>query len=71
MEKAKVRYRYPYQLRHTFATRLISEGVNLWKISKLMGHSSPQQLFEHYGNYIEEYEKMVKREEARKARETR
>lgn len=60
LKKAGVKYRYPYQLRHTFATRLISEGVNLWKISKLMGHSSPQQLFEHYGNYIEAYERKAK-----------
>jgi integrase len=65
IERAGVRYRYPYQLRHTFATRLISEGENLWKISKLMGHASPQQLFEHYGNYIEAYEKQSKRKEAR------
>lgn len=65
IERAGVRYRYPYQLRHTFATRLISQGENLWKISKLMGHASPQQLFEHYGNYIEAYEKQSKRQGAR------
>lgn len=64
IERAGVRYRYPYQLRHSFATRLISQGENLWKISKLMGHASPQQLFEHYGNYIEAYEKQSKRHEA-------
>lgn len=71
MKKAGVKYRYPYQLRHTFATRLISQGVNIWKISKLMGHSSPQQLFDHYGNYIEAYEKKVKQREVRRARELR
>ena len=60
VEKAGVRYRYPYQLRHTFATRLISEGRNLWSIAKLMGHKSPQLLNEHYGNYIEEYERKAK-----------
>jgi integrase len=64
IKRAEVRYRYPYQLRHTFATRLISRGENLWKISKLMGHASPQQLFDHYGNYIEAYEKQSKRQEA-------
>ena len=65
IERAGVRYRYPYQLRHTFATRLISQGENLWKISKQMGHASPLQLFGHYGNYIEAYEKQSKRQEAR------
>ena len=64
IKRAGVGYRYPYQLRHTFATKLISQGENLWKISKLMGHKSPQQLFEHYGNYIEAYEKQSKRQEA-------
>ncbi len=65
VEKAGVRYRYPYQLRHTFATRLISEGRNLWSIAKLMGHKSPQLLNEHYGNYIEEYERKAKLKERR------
>ncbi|WP_394185159.1 tyrosine-type recombinase/integrase [Pseudoalteromonas tetraodonis] len=52
-----VKYRYPYQMRHTFASKLISEGVNHWKISKLMGHSSPNTLYQHYGNFIDEYER--------------
>lgn len=57
LERAGVRYRYPYQMRHTYATRHISQGMNLWKLAKLMGHSSPEMLFRHYGSYIEEYEK--------------
>lgn len=57
LERAKVRYRYPYQMRHTFATRHISQGENLWKLANWMGHSSPEMLFRHYGSYIEEYEK--------------
>lgn len=65
IKRAGVGYRYPYQLRHTFATKLISQGENFWKISKLMGHKSPQQLFEHYGNYIEAFEKQSKRQEVR------
>lgn len=54
---AKVRYRYPYQMRHTFATRHISEGINLWQLANWMGHSSPEMLFRHYGKFIEDYEK--------------
>lgn len=57
LKKAGVRYRSPYQLRHTFATRHISQGTNLWQLAKWMGHSSPQMLFQHYGDYIEAYEK--------------
>ncbi|KPW04799.1 tyrosine-type recombinase/integrase [Pseudoalteromonas sp. P1-8] len=64
LERAEVKYRYPYQLRHTFATRNISKGMNLWKLTKLMGHKSPQQLYQHYGNFIDAYEKKSKRENA-------
>jgi integrase len=56
LKRANVEYRYPYQTRHTFASRLISQGINLWKLTKLMGHTSPKMLYEHYGYYIEEYE---------------
>lgn len=64
LTSAEVKYRYPYQLRHTFAARNISEGMNLWKLAKLMGHKSPQLLYQHYGNFISAYEKKVKRENA-------
>ncbi|TMP84159.1 integrase [Pseudoalteromonas phenolica] len=51
-----VRYRHPYQARHTFATMLISQGKNLWWIARQMGHDSPEMLFRHYGNYIKEHD---------------
>jgi integrase len=57
LKKAGVRYRIPYQMRHTFATKHISEGINLWKLAQWLGHSSPTMLFSHYGNFIESYEK--------------
>lgn len=51
-----VEYRYPYQMRHTFATMHISRGVNLWKIANWMGHASPEMIFNHYGKFIESHE---------------
>ncbi|WP_125782910.1 tyrosine-type recombinase/integrase [Pseudoalteromonas rubra] len=57
LNACELRYRNPYQTRHTFATRLISEGKNLWWIAKQMGHDGPEMLFRHYGNYIEEYDR--------------
>ena len=57
LDSCGVQYRYPYQMRHTFASQLISEGANHWKVSKLMGHSSPNTLYQHYGNFIDEYER--------------
>jgi integrase len=55
-KRAGVRYRPPSQMRHTFATKLISEGKNLWAVAELMGHTSPKMLYEHYGSFIEAYE---------------
>lgn len=37
-EAAEVRYRYPYQLRHTFATWALSSGENPAWIARYMGH---------------------------------
>jgi integrase len=31
----------PYDLRHTFATRLLERGIHHYVISALMGHSTP------------------------------
>jgi integrase len=58
LNDAGVDYRYPYQMRHTFATKHISNGVNIWQLANWMGHSSPEMLFNHYGNFIEAHEKI-------------
>lgn len=56
LKKAGVRYRTPYQTRHTFATRNISQGVNLFWLAGQMGHKGPEMLFRHYGSYLKEYD---------------
>lgn len=56
LKKAGVRYRNPYQTRHTFATRHISQGVNLFWLASQMGHKGPEMLFRHYGSYLAEYD---------------
>jgi integrase len=56
LRKAGIRYRNPYQTRHTFATRLISRGVNLFWLSAQMGHKGPEMLFRHYGRYLKDYD---------------
>ncbi|MBF0032849.1 DUF3596 domain-containing protein [Citrobacter freundii] len=56
LKKAGVRYRNPYQTRHTFATRHISQGANLFWLAGQMGHKGPEMLFRHYGSYLEEYD---------------
>lgn len=56
LRKAGIRYRNPYQTRHTFATRLISRGVNLFWLAAQMGHKGPEMLFRHYGRYLKDYD---------------
>ncbi|MEG9764246.1 Arm DNA-binding domain-containing protein [Enterobacter hormaechei] len=56
LRKAGIRYRNPYQTRHTFATRHISQGVNLFWLAGQMGHKGPEMLFRHYGSYLKEYD---------------
>lgn len=62
LRKAGIRYRNPYQTRHTFATRQISQGVNLFWLAGQMGHKGPEMLFRHYGTYLKEYDGNVNRQ---------
>lgn len=56
LRKAGIRYRNPYQTRHTFATSHISRGANLFWLATQMGHKGPEMLFRHYGQYLKEYD---------------
>lgn len=56
LRKAGIRYRNPYQTRHTYATRHISRGANLFWLAGQMGHKGPEMLFRHYGSYLEAYD---------------
>jgi len=56
LKKAGVRYRHPYQTRHTYATKHVSQGRNLFWLASQMGHKGPEMLFRHYGSYMKEYD---------------
>lgn len=56
IKRARVRYRKPYNTRHTFATMHITRGSNIWWLAKQLGHRSPSTLFAHYGDYLKGYE---------------
>ncbi len=38
----------PYDLRHAFASQLIANGCDVGTVARLLGHSSPQMVFQHY-----------------------
>lgn len=60
--KLEIRYRNPYQTRHTFATMHISQGVNLFGLAKQMGHKGPEMLFRNYGSFLKEYDGKTSKE---------
>lgn len=52
--KAGVRYRNPYQTRHTFASVLLGAGVPPLRVAKWMGHVGTEMLNRTYGKWIEQ-----------------
>ena len=51
MTKAGIMNCHFHDLRHTFATRLVQSGVDLYKVQRLLGHKSPmmtQRYAHHY-----------------------
>ncbi len=53
-ESAGVRYRGPSQFRHTYASQLLSAGVNLEWIARQMGHCGTEMIVRHYGKWLQE-----------------
>ena len=51
LKTAKVHDLHFHDLRHTFATRMVQAGVDLYKVQRLLGHKSPvmtQRYAHHY-----------------------
>ena len=52
LRKAGVRYRYPYQMRHTYASTALMEGEDIGFICGQLGHEDEAVTFKHYNRYI-------------------
>lgn len=52
LKEAGVRYRNPYQTRHTYASMLLSSGENPAWIAKQMGHTNMQVLLRTYAHWM-------------------
>ncbi len=52
LEKAGLRRRTMYQTRHTFASLMLSHGEDPLWIARMLGHSTLQMVFQHYGTFI-------------------
>lgn len=56
LKMAEVRYRNPYQTRHTYASTLLSRGENPLWVAQQMGHVDTEMIVKHYGRWIPEHD---------------
>ncbi len=52
LKRAGIRYRYPYQMRHTFASQALSAGENVMWVAKQMGHRDWTITAKKYARWI-------------------
>lgn len=58
LKRSKVPYRNPYQVRHTYASTLLTAGQNPWYVAQQLGHEDVEMVFRTYGKFIrEDYQK--------------
>ena len=54
-----MRYRNPYQTRHTYASMLLSAGENPAWIAKQMGHTNMNMVLQKYGRYMPDHDPLA------------
>lgn len=52
LKLAKVRYRRPYQTRHTYASMMLTAGESPIWLASQMGHADTSMIFRNYGRWI-------------------
>lgn len=53
LEQLGIRYRKPYQARHTFITHCLQEGISVQQVAKWVGNS-PEIIMKHYAGILEQ-----------------
>jgi len=53
LRRAKVRYRYPYQTRHTYASMMLSANESVVWVANQMGHADIRVVLTKYARWIE------------------
>ena len=61
LKRAGVRWRKPYNTRHTYATVALMAGVTPAYIARQLGHANPKMLFEKYSKWIDGADKGAER----------
>jgi len=59
LKKAGVRYRYPYQTRHTYASMMLSAGEHPMWVAKQMGHTDWTMIARRYGKWMPDADKLA------------
>ena len=54
LRKLNIQYRNQYQMRHTFASLMISNGENILWVSKTLGHADSNTTLAYYAKYIKD-----------------
>ncbi len=54
LRRAEVRYRYPYQTRHTYASMLLTAGEDPMWVARQMGHSDWGMIRKVYARWLPE-----------------
>jgi integrase len=52
LKKARVRYRKPYQTRHTYASMMLMAGEHVMWVARQMGHTDWSLTAKRYGRWI-------------------
>lgn len=65
LANTSVRYRNPYQTRHTFASMLLMAGEPELTVATLLGHTTVEMVRRHYGRFIKPPEGLVLRRDYR------
>ena len=52
LDKCGLRRRTMYQTRHTFASLMLSTGEDPLWVARMLGHTSTEMLYRHYGKFI-------------------
>jgi integrase len=52
LRKMDIPYRNCYQMRHTFASTLLSNGENIMWVARQMGHANAEMILKRYGKWI-------------------
>ena len=54
LQNAQIKYRNPYQMRHTFISYMLSIGNNPLILYRMIGHSNPNIMYNKYARFIQQ-----------------